>query len=108
MKRILLCMAISTVALAAAPALAETQQTIIRPDGTKVVIIHRGGDFGDGFYDTSHNWVRVGADGQVIVEHPNGSQTVTQTDGTRVHTNAAGDRTVQTNPDGSKVITEQH
>jgi hypothetical protein len=42
----------------------------------------------------------------VIVDHPNGSQTVTEANGTRVHTNASGDRTVQTNPDGSKVITE--
>src|ERR1700749_5311823 len=107
MKRTLLCMALSTVALAAAPALAETQQTIIRPDGTRVVIIHRGGDFGDGFYDASHNWVRVDAQGNVIVDHPNGSQTVTQADGTRTHTNASGDRTVQTSPDGTKGITER-
>jgi hypothetical protein len=104
----LVCLALSTAALAAAPAWAqtETQRTIISPDGTKVVIIHRGGNFGDGFYDARHNWVRVGADGKVIVEHPNGSQTVTEANGTRVHTNAAGDRTVQTNPDGSKVITQ--
>lgn len=107
MKRTLICMALATAALTAAPAFAETQQTIIRPDGTKVVIIHRGGDFGDGFYDARHNWVRVGADGKVIVEHPNGSETVTEADGTRTHTNASGDRTVQTNPDGSKVITER-
>lgn len=104
--RILLCLALSASALAAAPAFADSQQTIIRPDGTKVVIIHRGGDFGDGFYDANHNWVRVDANGKVIVEHPNGSETVTQPDGTRIHTNAAGDRTVQTNPDGSKVITQ--
>ena len=39
--------------------------------------------------------------------HPNGSETVTSPDGTKVHTNAAGDRTVRTNPDGSKVITER-
>ena len=105
----LLCLALSTAALAAAPAWAqETTQTIVRPDGTRVVIIHRGGDFGDGFYDANHNWVRVDANGNVIVDHPNGSQTVTEANGTRVHTNASGDRTVQTNPDGSKVITEQH
>ncbi len=106
-SRILLCLALSTAALAAAPAFAETQQTIVRPDGTKVVIIHRGGEFGDGFYDAGHNWTRIDASGKVIVEHPNGSETVTKPDGTRVHTNAAGDRTVQTNPDGSKVITTQ-
>ncbi len=105
--RILLCMALSTAALAAAPALAETQTTIVRPDGSKLVIIHRGGEFGDGFYDASHNWVRVDASGKVIVEHPNGSETVTQPDGTRIHTNASGDRTVQTNPDGSRVITQR-
>ena len=105
--RILLCMALSTAALAAAPALAETQTTIVRPDGSKVVIIHRGGEFGDGFYDAGHNWVRVDASGKVIVEHANGSETVTQPDGTRIHTNASGDRTVQTNPDGSKVITQR-
>jgi len=106
----LVCLALSTAALAAAPAMAQTEttRTVIRPDGTKVVIIHRGGEFGDGFYDASHNWVRVDAQGNVIVEHPNGSETVTQADGTRVHTNASGDRTVQTNPDGSKVITERH
>ena len=103
----LLCLALSTAALAAAPAWADSTQTIVRPDGTKVVIIHRGGDFGDGFYDASHNWVRVDAQGNVIVDHPNGSQTVTQADGTRTHTNAAGDRTVQTSPDGTKVITER-
>ena len=101
------CLALSTAALAAAPAWAQsTQTTIVRPDGSKVVIIHRGGEFGDGFYDASHNWVRVDAQGNVIVDHPNGSQTITQADGTRVHTNASGDRTVQTNPDGSKVITQ--
>lgn len=107
---LLVCLALSTAALAAAPAMAQdtTTRTIIRPDGTKVVIIHRGGDFGDGFYDASHNWVRVDAQGNVIVDHPNGSQTVTEANGTRIHTNAAGDRTVQTNPDGSKVITETH
>lgn len=106
--RMLLCMALSTAALAAAPALAETQQTIIRPDGTKVVIIHRGGEFGDGYYDANHNWVRVDAQGNVIVDHPNGSQTVTEANGTRIHTDASGDRTVQTNPDGTKVITERN
>jgi len=104
----LLCLALSTAALAAAPAWAQqTTQTTIRPDGTKVVIIHRGGDFGDGFYDANHSWVRIDAQGNVIVDHANGSQTVTQTDGTRVHTNASGDRTVQTNPDGTKVITQR-
>jgi YD repeat-containing protein len=105
----IVCLALSTAALAAAPAWAQTQQTttIVRPDGSKVVIIHRGGEFGDGFYDANHNWVRVDANGKVIVEHPNGSETVTHPDGTRVHTNAAGDRTVQTNPDGSRVITER-
>jgi hypothetical protein len=104
----LLCLALSTAALAAAPAWADSTQTIVRPDGTKVVIIHRGGDFGDGFYDANHNWVRVDAQGNVIVDHPNGSQTVTQADGTRTHTNASGDRTVQTSPDGTKVITERN
>jgi hypothetical protein len=104
----LVCLALSTAALAAAPAWAQsTQTTIVRPDGSKVVIIHRGGEFGDGFYDANHNWVRVDANGKVIVEHPNGSETVTQPDGTRIHTNASGDRTVRTNPDGSKVITER-
>ena len=103
----LVCLALSTAALAAAPALAQdTTRTIVRPDGTRVVIIHRGGDLGDGFYDASHNWVRVDAQGNVIVDHPNGSQTITQADGTKVHTNASGDRTVQTNPDGSRIITE--
>lgn len=112
--KMLLCMALSTAALAAAPAMAQdtvtttTTRTITRPDGTKVVIIHRGGDFGDGFYDANHNWVRVDAQGNVIVDHPNGSQTVTTADGTRIHTDADHDRTVQTNPDGSKVITERH
>jgi hypothetical protein len=106
---ILVCLALSTAALAVAPAKAQTQttQTIIRPDGSKVVIIHRGGTFGDGFYDENHNWVRVDASGKVIVDHPNGSQTVTEPDGTRVHTNASGSTTVQTNPDGSKVITQR-
>ena len=107
----LACVALSTVALAAAPALAQAQSsttTIVRPDGSKVVIIHRGGEFGDGFYDASHNWVRVDANGKVIVEHPNGSETVTSPDGTRVHTNASGDRTVQTNPDGTRIITERN
>jgi hypothetical protein len=105
----LVCLALSTAALAAAPAMAqETTRTIIRPDGSKVVIIHRGGEFGDGFYDANHNWVRVDAQGNLVVEHPNGSQTVTEANGTRIHTNAAGDRTVQTNPDGTKVITETH
>ena len=105
----LACLALSTAALAAAPAswAQQTTQTIIRPDGTKVVIIHRGGEFGDGYYDASHNWVRVDAQGNVIVDHPNGSQTVTEANGTRIHTNASGDRTVQTNPDGSQVITQR-
>ena len=105
----LVCLALSTAALAAAPAWAQSQQTttIVRPDGSKRVIIHRGGEFGDGFYDAGHNWTRVDANGKVIVEHPNGSETVTHPDGTKVHTNAAGDRTVRTNPDGSKVITER-
>ena len=110
MKRhMLACLALSTAALAAAPAWAQTQSTttIERPDGSKVVIIHRGGEYGDGYYDASHSWVRVDRNGKVIEEHPNGSQTVTSPDGTRVHTNASGDRTVQTNPDGSKVITER-
>jgi hypothetical protein len=106
---LLVCLALSTAALAAAPAMAqETTRTIIRPDGSRVVIIHRGGDFGDGFYDANHNWVRVDARGNLIVEHPNGSQTVTTADGTRVHTDADHDRTVQTNPDGTKIITETH
>ena len=107
-SRILLCLALSASTLTALPALAQTtQQTITRPDGSQVVIIHRGAEFGDGFYDAQHNWVRVDANGKVIVEHPNGSETVTQPDGTRVHTNASGDRTVQTNPDGSKVVTQR-
>jgi len=107
-SRILLCLALSASTLTAVSAMAQTtQQTIISPDGSKVVIIHRGGDFGDGFYDAQHNWVRVDANGKVIVEHPNGSETVTQPDGTRVHTSASGDRSVQTNPDGSKVITQR-
>ncbi len=104
--RLLFCLALSASALAAAPALADSTQTIIRPDGTKVVIVHRGGEFGDGFYDAQNNWVRVDANGAVIVDHPNGSQTVVQRDGTRTHVNADGTRTVQNNPDGSKVITE--
>lgn len=108
---LLVCLALSTAALAAAPAMAQdittTTRTIVRPDGTKVVIIHRGGDFGDGFYDANHNWVRVDAQGNVIVDHPNGSQTVTEANGTRIHTNAEGDRTVQTNPDGTQIITER-
>ena len=103
----LACLALWTAALAAAPAWAGSQTTIVRPDGSKVVIIHRGGEFGDGYYDANHNWVRVDANGKVIVEHPNGSETVTRPDGTRVHTNAAGDRTVQTNPDGTRIITER-
>jgi hypothetical protein len=108
MKRhMLVCLALSTATLAVAPAWAASEQTIIAPDGSKVVIIHRGGEFGDGFFDASHNWVRVDANGKVIVEHPNGSQTVTEPDGTRVHTNASGSRTVQTNPDGTRIITEQ-
>jgi flagellar basal body rod protein FlgF len=106
--RSLLCLALCTGALAAAPAMAQTTtRTIVAPDGSTVTIVHRGGDFGDGFYDARHNWVRVDADGKVIVEHPNGSETVTRPDGTRIHTNAAGDRTVRTNPDGSKVITQR-
>ncbi len=106
--RTLLCLALSATALAAAPAMAQTTvRTIVSPDGSKVTIIHRGGDFGDGYYDAQHNWIRVDADGKVIVEHPNGSETVTQPDGTRVHTSASGDRTVRTNPDGSKVITQR-
>jgi len=103
----LVCLALSTAALAAAPAMAAETQTIVTPDGAKVVIIHRGGTFGDGFYDANHNWVRVDASGKVIVEHPNGSETVTQPDGTRIHTNAAGDRTVQTNPDGTRITTQR-
>jgi hypothetical protein len=105
-QRILLSLALTATALTAAPAFADSQQTIISPDGTRVVIIHRGGQFGDGFYDAKHNWVRVDAEGKIVVEHPNGSQTVTDTDGTRTHTSADGSRTVQSNPDGSKVITE--
>ena len=105
----LACLALSTAALAAAPAWAQSQQTttVVRPDGSKVVIIHRGGEFGDGFYDANHNWVRVDAQGNVIVDHPNGSQTVTEANGTQIHTNASGDRTVQTNPDGTKIITQR-
>jgi YD repeat-containing protein len=106
--RTLLCLALCSSALATAPAMAQTTtRTTIAPDGSTVTVIHRGGEFGDGFYDARHNWVRVGADGKVIVEHPNGSETVTTPNGTRIHTNAAGNRTVQTNPDGSKVITER-
>ncbi len=105
--QLLVCLALSTAALAAAPARSAETQTIVAPDGSRVVIIHRGGEFGDGFYDANHNWVRVDATGKVIVEHPNGSETVTRPDGTRVHTNAAGDRTVQTNPDGTRIITQR-
>jgi hypothetical protein len=112
MKRhMLVCLALSTAALAAAPALTQAQSrttTIERADGSKVTIIHRGGEYGDGYYDAGHSWVRVDRNGKVIEEHANGSQTVTEPDGTRVHTNASGDRTVQTNPDGSKIITERH
>jgi YD repeat-containing protein len=105
----LACLALSTAALAAAPAWAQSQTTtVVRPDGSRVTIIHRGGEYGDGYYDAAHDWVRVDRNGKVIEEHPNGSETVTNPDGTRVHTNAAGNRTVQTNPDGSKVITERH
>ena len=104
----LVCLALSTAALAAAPALAQQTTTVVRPDGSKVTIIHRGGDYGDGFFDASHNWVRVDANGKVVEEHPNGSETVTSPDGTRVHTNASGDRSVQTNPDGTKIITERN
>lgn len=105
---ILVCLALSTAALAAAPAWAQSSQTtIVRPDGSKVTIIHRGGEYGDGYYDAAKSWVRVDRNGKVIEEHANGSETVTSPDGTRVHTNASGDRTVRTNPDGSKVITER-
>jgi hypothetical protein len=108
----LACLALSTAALAAAPALAQAQSqtqttTVVRPDGSKVTVIHRGGEYGDGYYDAAHSWVRVDRNGKVIEEHANGSETVTSPDGTRVHTNASGDRTVRTNPDGSKVITER-
>jgi hypothetical protein len=106
----LACLALSTAALAAAPALTQAQTqttTVVRPDGSKVTIIHRGGEYGDGYYDAAHSWVRVDRNGKVIEEHANGSETVTSPDGTRVHTNASGDRTVRTNPDGSKVITER-
>ncbi|HEY4028964.1 MAG TPA: hypothetical protein VGM25_01355 [Caulobacteraceae bacterium] len=106
----LVCLALSTAALAAAPAFAQAQTqttTIVRQDGSKVTIIHRGGEYGDGYYDAAHDWVRVDRNGKVIEEHPNGSETVTSPDGTKVHTNASGDRTVRTNPDGSKVITER-
>jgi hypothetical protein len=108
-KRMLLCLALCgglmSAAAVAAPAMSEETQTIVRPDGSKVVIIHRGGDYGDGYYSASHDWVRVDRAGNVITEHPNGSQTVVQPDGTKTQTNAAGDRTVQTNPDGTKIIT---
>jgi len=104
----LVCLALSTAALAAAPAWADSQTVVVRPDGSKVTVIHRGGEYGDGYYDASHSWVRVDRNGKVIEEHANGSETVTNPDGTRVHTNASGDRTVQTNPDGSKIITERH
>jgi hypothetical protein len=110
-KRILLCLALtsgllSAGALTAAPAMADEQRTIIRPDGSKVVIIHRGGEYGDGYYSAAHDWVRVDRDGNVITDHANGSTTVVEPNGTRTHTNATGDTTVQTNPDGSKVITK--
>ncbi len=111
-KRILLCLALSGGLLsagamtAATSAAAEETQTIIRPDGSKVTIIHRGAEFGDGYYTASHDWVRVDRNGNVITDHPNGSKTVVAPDGTKTHTNADGDRTVQTNPDGSKVITQ--
>ena len=111
-KRILLCLALSggllsAGAVMAAPAMAEETQTIVRPDGTKVVIIHRGAEYGDGYYTASHDWVRVDANGNVITDHPNGAQTVVAPDGTRTRTNASGDTTVQTNPDGSRVITKR-
>ena len=104
----LACLALSTAALAAAPAFAQQTTVIQRPDGSKVTIIHRGGEYGDGYYDAAHDWVRVDRNGKVIEEHPNGSETVTSPDGTRVHTNASGDRSVQTNPDGTKIITERN
>ena|ERR1019366_4793280 len=111
-KRILLCLALSggllsAGALTATSAMAAEQQTIIRPDGTKVVIIHRGAEYGDGYYSASHDWVRVDRDGNVVTDHANGSKTVVEPDGTKTHVNASGDTTVQTNPDGSKVITKR-
>jgi hypothetical protein len=111
-KRILLCLALSggllsAGAIAASSAMAEETQTIIRPDGSKVTIIHRGAEFGDGYYTASHDWVRVDRNGNVVTDHPNGSKTVVAPDGTRTHTNSTGDTTVQTSPDGSKVITKR-
>ena len=110
-KRILLCLALSggilsVGAMTAAPAMADETQTIVRPDGSKVTIIHRGGEYGDGYYSAAHDWVRVDRNGNVVTDHANGSTTVVQPDGTKTHTNASGDTTVQTNPDGSKVITK--
>jgi hypothetical protein len=111
-KRILLCLALSggllsASALTATSAMAEETQTIVRPDGSKVTIIHRGAEYGDGYYTASHDWVRVDRNGNVVTDHPNGSTTVVAPDGTKTHTNASGDTTVQTNPDGSKVITKR-
>jgi hypothetical protein len=111
-KRILLCLALSggllsAGALTATSAMAEEQQTIIRPDGSKVVIIHRGAEYGDGYYSASHDWVRIDRNGNVVTDHANGSKTVVEPDGTKTHVNASGDTTVQTNPDGSKVITKR-
>jgi hypothetical protein len=112
-KRILLCLALSggllsAGALTATAAMAQEQQTtIVRPDGTKVVIIHRGAEYGDGYYTASHDWVRVDRNGNVVTDHPNGSKTVVAPDGTKTHTTASGNTTVQTNPDGSKIITQR-
>jgi urease gamma subunit len=113
-KRILLCLALSSgllsagAALTATSAMAQEQQTtIVRPDGTKVVIIHRGAEYGDGYYTAAHDWVRVDRNGNVVTDHANGSKTVVEPDGTKTHVNASGDTTVQTNPDGSKVITKR-
>ena len=112
-KRTLLCLALSSGllsagALTATSAIAQDQQTttIVRPDGSKVTIIHRGGDYGDGYYSAAHDWVRVDRNGNVVTDHANGSKTVVEPDGTKTHTNASGDTSVQTNPDGSKVITK--
>ncbi len=87
---------------------AQERHVIINPDGSRTVLVNRGGHFGQGWWGPGHRWVRWNGQGRVVVDHPNGSRTVIRRDGTRVHVSANGDRRVITRPDGSREIQQRN
>ena len=99
LKHIILSAVLATGAVASTAAWADDIKTITRPDGTSVKIIHRGGVYGDGYYNPDHTWVKVTTDAA-------GGKTIDRSDGSHTTVSPSGNTRSTTTPDGTTVTTQ--